>query len=812
MSWTDDLRRDARLAVRRARRRPTFTAVVVTCLALGIGSATGVFSVLEPALLEPLPFEDASDLHVLAAFDVGRTDPDERYWMSWFPIRDLQRSSDALEGVAGFYQREFDLVGDGEAERVAGAETLPGSFAVLGVEPVLGREIDEEDMRLGRRVVLIGEAFWARRFARDPQVLGRTLTLKGHPYEIIGVIPGEVRHPNRAELWAGYVPDEYTRREHLTMGAFGTIGRLARSSDEADLRRDLDAMLARIQEAEPLAYGHFGFESLPLREALTGDFRTPLLALFGGALFVLVVAAANVANLLLARAQADTWERALRTALGAQGRTLVQQSLVENLALAAAGAGLGTLLALWGVRGLLAVAPLSSPAFDRVGLSYPVLALALLLSVAVATLLSLVPVAGRGDAPRILHEGRAGARREDRRLRTAFVVGQVALSLVLLVTAGLTARSFLNLTRVDPGFQTESLLAVRVSAPPGAAETIEGRASFTRSVLQRVRALPGVEAAGATMILPLEDGDWGYNYSVEEHPLDDPNSAELTPGRILAPGYFESMGIPVLAGRDFSDADRVDAPMVAIVSSAFQERYWPGAGAAGALGKRIKRGTFSMENPWLEIVGVVGDIRSGSLADAVRPAVFYPQAQTAGAYLSVMVYTLKVGVDASSLMPSVRSAVAEVSPAATVFRPSTGADVERIALGASRFNSLIIGIFALVGLLLAAAGTYGCTAYAVGRRTREFGVRVALGARPEQVRGLVVRGGLITAIAGIALGTGGALLLTRLLGDLLYGVEAGDASTYVLVSAVLGGTVLLASYLPSRRAMRIDPTVALKEE
>jgi len=807
--WYDQLRRDLRLAGRRAVRHSTFTGIVIACIALGIGATAGAYSVLHPVLLRPLVFEDPDELVQIGGFSVERTDPDERYFIAWNSVDALRRNRQVLEGVAGFYQHDFDVLDGETTERVPGAETLPGSFDVLGIRPVLGRTLREEDVREGRRVVLISESFWARRYGQDPQVLGRSITLGDVPHEIVGVMPDGLRFTARADVWPVHQPDDYTPREQLGLGGFLAIARLPAGRDAGAAQVDLDALARTLREAEPSFHATSGFDAKPLQEFLVGDFRRPLWALFASALFVLLVAAANVANLLMARAQGDAWERGLRTALGAQCRRLAHQSLVENLLLSVLGAAAGVGLGAVAVRGLLAVTPPIGPAFDDVGLSTPVVLVSLVVACVFAGVMTIPPIVRCHAALGVLRGSRDGHGRRERRTQALFVVGQVALSFVLLVGAGLMFRSVGNLSDLDLGFDTERLVTLRVSAPPSSAGTVEGRAGFTVEVLQRIRAIPGVDAAGAVSWVPFSDSDVGFVYSVEDFPPgEDSGDQTLASGRIIGPGYFAAMGIPILAGRDLTEGDVMDAPRVAIVSRAFQERYWPGE---SALGKRIKRGAYIMDRPWLEIVGVVGDVRSGTLSDAIKPALFYAQAQSEGAFLGQMAYPVRSRLAPEALVGAVRAAVGEVSASATVYGAATGDDISDQALGRARFNGLVIGAFAAIGLLLAAAGVFGVTAYGVGRRTREFGLRAALGAGPGEIRGLVLRSSVGVAAAGIALGFLVAVAVVDGMSALLFGVEPRDPATWITVAAVLATSVILASYGPARRATRISPTVALRD-
>ncbi len=782
----------------------------VLCLATGTGAATGVFAVLEPVLLRPQPFERPGELYQIAAFSRTRTNPKENYWVSWLPTRSLIEEGRVLSGVAAFYERDLDVVRDGTAERVPGAEVVAGSFAVLGVRPLMGRLLDPRDVERGRRTALIGEAYWSSHFGRSPDVLGQTLELTGQAYQIVGVLPGVIRFPSRADIWAAFVPEDFTANEQRGTGVLAVIGRLPPTSNRAALAHDLDALAVRMRAVDPVFFGDFGYEAVPLNEYLVGSFRRPLWALFGGALFLLLLATANVANLMLARAESETWQHAVRTALGAPRHQLTQQVLVENLTLALSGALLGGVLGAWGVKALLAVAPPNNPAFDRVGFSPSVLGWSLLLGGAVALLLAKVPVVrGAGSIETLRHARGSSMGRRERRLQNGFVVGQVALSLMLLIGATLMMRSFARLRAVPPGFDATALFIARVSAPALYAGTPAGRTAFTRTVLDQVRTIPGVVAAAAVSSVPFEDGDVGFNYSVQDQPPTSPSERTINPGRFITPGWFLAMGVRLLAGRDFTDADRRDAAPVAIVSRSFEQHYWPGG---SALGRRIKRGAYGLDRPWIEIVGVVDNVRSGTLGAALKPQLYYPLAQSDVARLSALAYTVRTRGDPARLTTDFRAAVRAVSPVAAVYGVSTGDAVMRIAMGQPEFNSLVIAVFAIAGLLLAAAGIYGSASFAVGRRTREFGLRMALGARPRQVLRIVLGSASLIALLGIGIGLAGAAMLTHLLGELLFEVSPVDVPTYALVATLLAATVLIASWVPARRATRVDPTTALRED
>ena len=656
--WIDEVWRDVRLAARRITRRPAVSIVIITCLGAGIGATSGVYSVVRSVLVDAMPFEDADRLVQIFTFNLDRQDPERRFWVAPVTYMAVAEETEALESVAGFFATDFDVLEDGVAQRMRGARAMPGSFAALGIQPMLGRTFTQEDIEGNNRVALISEAVWRQRYGGDPSVLGRSLDVSGESASIVGVIPQGQRIPGRAEVWVNLLRRDYADGEWLSWGSLIMVGKLADRASREDLAAEFGRVSARLAEREPMILGDNGIEAVTLQEAQVGAFQPPLQALLGASVFVLLIAVANVANLLLARAQHESWEQAVRTALGASRVSLFRQSLPENMILAGLGALLGTAVAGWGVMALLALAPVDNAAFDSVGFSRRTLAMTVGLAFAVALVLSIVPaVRGRTAAVEAVGRGGRGrsSDRRERRIRNTFVMGQVAVSLVLLVGAGLMVRSFRELQMVNPGFSPDGLAVVRVSAPASVAGTHEGRVAFFTEVLARMEALPGVEAAGAAHIFPLDDDDWGYAYSVEDEPPADPNQAHSAIRRIVTHGFFRAAGIPLLRGRTFLESDALDASGVAVVSRAFEERFWPGG---SGLGRRIKRGSYGRDRPWLEIVGVVDDVRSGGLEKDVRPAVYYPMSQTDGAYVAVMAVGVRASVRPESLIPAVRRVVA----------------------------------------------------------------------------------------------------------------------------------------------------------
>lgn len=800
------------LAIRRMARRPLYASLVALCLATGVGSATAVWTVVHRVVLRPLPFPDPGGLYDVASYSLDREDPAQRYWISLVAWERVRRDVDAFAGVGGFVFAELDVMEDGRARRVRGARVAPGSFEVLGVRPLLGRTIDEGDFRAARRVALISEGLWKTRFGGRPDVLERQIVVGGLRHEIVGVLPGWVRYPDRAELWIGLLEEDYTERERLGAGMIHVVARLAPGAEPADLRGQLERVQEGLEGDHAGFFSGVGLESWPLDRVWTGDYRDPLVALLVASLLVLAVAVANVGSLLLVRAQGESGAVAVRRALGAGCWDVCRDALAENLVLAGVGGGVGLVGAWVGLPVLLSLSPVDDQAFDGLGLGPSSVLVALVVSAGAAGIMTLLAYRHHErawtSAVPLSREGAAGSR-EARRVQRLFVTAQIAVSLVLVVGAALTARSVGNLRAMDPGFRPEGLVSLRVSAPPSLAGTHEGRVAFVADVEERIRALPGVESASSSQRLPLHDPDWAYGFSLADHPPLDPNHREWAAGLVVRPGYFETLGIPLLKGRTFAESDRLDAPGVAVVSRAFQERYFP---ERSAVGRRLKRGAFNGDRPWMEIVGVVDDVRSAGLGQAPGPALYYPMPQIDNGYLSVMVVSARVTGEPLPFVPLFRQAVREVAPTATAFDPVTGPQVVREALGGARFNGVVVLIFAAAGILLALAGAYGLTAYSVGRRTRELALRMALGAESRGVVRLVLKCELGTALRGVAAGAVVAAILARLLTSTLFQVQPLDPAVYAGTAAGLLGASLLASWIPALRATRICPVQALKEE
>jgi predicted permease len=810
----DTLRQDLRLALRTLRRAPGFATVAVLCLALGIGANTAVFSVVNAVLLRPPPVAEPDRL--VRLWEAERRGGG--YGSVSFPnYRDWAREARAFTGLAAYHGRSLTLGGAGEPERVQAVAATANVFRVLGVQPLLGRAFAPgEDAPDRPAVVVLSEGIWRRRFGADPAVVGRTIPLDTATATVVGVMPAALSarlSPVGADLWVPYRPSPEQAAARGDKG-LSVLGRLGLGVTLEQAAAQLRAVAARLERAYPETQTNTSARVVPLRDDVVGGARRPLGVLLGAVALVLVIACANVAGLLLARASARRPEVAVRLALGASRAALVRQFLVEGLVLSFAGAAVGAALAWAGLRVLAPLAAGALPVADDLTLDGRVLAalagVAMLSGVAV----SLVP-ALRASAPGAAGRltGALGGQRttvggDQQRARGALVVAELAFSLVLLVGAGLLLRGFVALRGTPSGLVTAHVLTAHVPVPAGRYPPGTGPTRLVGPVLERVRAIPGVRSAGAISLLPVQSAwTWG-NFTVEGRLTPAPDDAPSAELRLTSPGVFRSLGIPVRAGRDFTDADGHPGARVVIVNEALAREALAGA---DPLGQRLRR-----TGEVYTVVGVVGDVRQAGLDQAPHPELHFPSGDSTAAaapwvpdHLTLVVRT--AGPPAA-VAAAVRDAARAVDPGAPVFDVQTMDAVVTRSLGGRRLTLYLLGSFAGVALALAAAGLYGVIAYLVAQRTRELGVRVALGARPGDVVRLVLWGGARLTALGVGLGLVGALALSRLLEGLLYGVGARDPLTFAAVPVVLAGVALLAAYVPARRAGCVDPLLAIRGE
>ena len=805
----DTALQDLRYAARTLARTPGFTAVAIATLALGIGATTAIWSVVDAVLLRPLPFPAPERL---AAVWMSGGSGGERYPMSEADLRDWRARNRAFAQVSAYVETRLALTGEGEPELLSSAYVTSNFFATLGVRPFLGRgPLPEDDRPAAAAAVVLSHGLWQRRFGADPRVVGRTIALDGRQRTVLGVMPAGLAFPpggdGPVELWT-VLKDEPPRRRGPYF--LNGVARLAPGVTLDQAQAELAVVGRAIERDNPLSNAGATFLAAPLAADLVGNVRPALLVLLGAVGFVLLIAAANVANLLLVRAAGREREMAVRAALGAGRRRIARQLLTESVLLAAAGAGAGLLLAWWGVELLPRLAPAALPRLDGVALDGRVLAFTALLTLATGLLFGLAPAlqGSRRDLHAGLKEGSRGSESHGRRrLRRLVVAGEVAAALVLLVGAGLLLASYWRLQGTSAGIRPEGVWITQIELPTARYAEDRQVIAFYRELLARIGALPGVRSAGVGISLPPHMLTMTDGFTPEGHTVPPGRSAPLAVLDFVSPGYFQALGVPLLAGRPFGPADREGAPGVVLVNRTLARRYFP----AGAVGRRLKvGGPERPDNPWMEIVGVVADVKYGGLAAPAEPAYYLPTGQAAshGMRLVVRADAAAAAGLAARLRQTIRGLDRDL-PVEPVL-PLRSLVAESIA--APRLRTLLLGAFGALALVLAAVGIYGVLAYTVAQRTREVGIRMALGAGRGGVTRLVLSELLGVVLGGLAVGLAAAFALTRLLRSLLFEVAPTDPRIFVGVPLLLAACALLAAYLPARRAARVEPVVALRSD
>jgi putative ABC transport system permease protein len=808
---------DIRYGVRVLAKNKGFTFVAVVTLALGIGANTAIFSVVNELLLRPLPYRDPERLVML-----WEVSPEGRHenTVSRANFSAWREQGQSFEGMAAFSDQRLSLTGGGEPEEVSVQLATPELFHILGVEPVLGRVLTEEDERDSGGVVL-SYGLWKRRYGGDPNILGQPVILNGGPVNVVGVLPAGFQWHIRqrsgtgrpAEIWAVLkIPKQGQEGSGNWRGRFlSVVGRLKPGVTAAQADAELKTIETRLGQDSPRFNKGYSAEVIPLRDQFVGNVRPALWILLGAVGFVLLIACANVANLLLSRAAAREKEIALRTALGARRSRIVRQLLTESLLLALLGSALGLALAWWGIRALVAISPRDLVNLQGVGLNLTVLGWTLAVSLLTGLVFGVAPAleATRVDLNDTLKEGGKGAGGQSARsrgLRSALVVAEVALALVLLASAGLMVKSFGRLRNINTGFDTDNVMTMVLRLPGAKYKEDAQYVNFFRQALERIRALPGVNSAGIVNYLPLYGGlGSATGFTIEGQPERPPGEGPSANVRVADSGYFGAMHIPLLRGRNFTDYEDAEARHVVVVSQSLADRYFPGG---DALGKRILV-VMSEEPSLTEIVGVVGDVRYDSLTGEAEPTVYMPHPELTYAFMTLVIRT---NGDPAEITPAVRRELAAIDPDQPVSDVRTMNEVMADTVARARFNTLLLGLFAGLATLLAAVGIFGVMNYAVTLRTREIGLRMALGAQPGRVLMLVLRQGLLLTLVGIGVGLAGALALTRLMSGLLFGVGATDPATYASIVVLLAVVSLVACYIPARRATRVDPLIALRYE
>ncbi len=824
-----DLIQDLRYGARMLAKRPGFTLVAIITLALGIGANTAIFSVVNAVLLRPLPFPQSERLAMVNTTNLARgftnfgtSMPDFRAW---------RERNHTFEKMAAFNTTSFNISGTAEPERVTGAQVSADLFDVLGVSPVRGRAFTGEEEIFGKHhVVIVSEALWQRRFGAEAGLTDQTMTLNGEQYAIVGVMPRDFQFPDQTiALWTPLAladGSEYNTRGNYWLGV---VARLKPGVAAAQAQAEMDGIFRQLEQEDTL-FGGFGTQVVLLHEATVGGVKTALLVLLAAVGLVLLIACANVANLLLARAAARQREIAIRTALGAGRGRLIRQLLTESLLLGLAGGALGLLLAVWGVDALVGLGP-NVPRLAEIGIDRAVLIFTFALAILTSVIFGLVPAlqSSKTDLNETLKESARSATGSARRrvLGNSLVVVEVALSFVLLAGAGLMINSLLRLQRVNPGFRTDHILTMQISLPSAkyAQDRPELTAGFFQQLIERVKTLPGVEAAGMTSGLPLTNSGWGKLFTIEDRPA--PKSLDDIPNvqyQQVSPDYFSTLGIPILKGRSFSERDTRDALPVAVINETLARRFF---GDEDPTGKRLFLGPpeelvppgilppgFRFQH--FTIIGVIGDVRNNGLNQPLSTEIYtLHQQELASKFANpsnYMYLAVRTTTEPSSLVGAIRHEVQELDREQPIADIATMEELLATSLSQSRFSTLLLGVFAGVALILAAVGIYGVMAYSVAQRTHEIGIRVALGAQAGDVLKLVIRQGLTLTIAGVAIGLGAALIITRVMTSLLYGVTATDPLTFAVIPVLLTGVALAASFIPARRATKVDPMVALRYE
>jgi putative ABC transport system permease protein len=801
------LLKDIRYGIRSLARHPGFTTVALITLALGIGANTAIFSVVNAIVIRPLPFADPE--RIVWLWDTIR--PGVTAPSSLPEFLDWKEQNRSFEQLAAFLaSNEFLDAGDGTEDVPVGIVT-PQMFSLFRVNPILGRTFTDEETLPGRsRVAVLGHSLWQTRFGSDPNIVGRTIQLSGRAYTIIGVMSAGFSFPDRAMLWRPLTidPTALDRGPHFLR----IVGRLKAGVTLDQAQAEMSPLAARLSQQHPEKQSGHGAKLESLTDVIVGDIGLSLFILLGAVGFVLLIACANVANLMLARIGGRQREIAVRAALGASRLRIVRQLLTESLMIAVAGGGAGLLLAIWAVSWLVSLGPETIPRLHEISVDKRVAGFTFLVSVATGVLFGLAPalqISKPALTDALKESGRTTAGLRKNRLRSALVVTEVALSLVLLVGAGLLIRSFAKLNQVDPGFNVDRVLTLGVSLLPNKYPTDEQVATFYSQILERSATVPGVVSAAATSELPLSGSNTSDYFTIEGRPPIAKESEPLTEYRVVTPRYFQSMGIPFLAGRDFSETDTKQSPNVVVINDEFVRRHF---GSENPLGHRLK--LQGQKRDPLLIVGVVGNVRHFGLDDQPTAEAYVPFLQDPLSldYRSMTIVARTNSEDPGAVAGSLRAALTSMDKSLPVYAVKPMTQYVGDSLARRRFNMLLLSAFSGVALMLAAIGIYGVISYSVIQRTHEMGIRMALGARRGDVLKLVVRQAMILALAGVVIGLLASWALTRLIKSLLFNVSVTDPLTFAVIALLMILIALLACLIPAQRATKIDPLVALRYE
>jgi putative ABC transport system permease protein len=809
---------DIRYALRQLRKSPGFTAVAVITLALGIGVNTAIFSVVNGVLLRPLGFKDANRLVRIWHVPPAKSFPGmTTFSVSAANYLDWEKQNQVFDRTAIYTYRGFDLTGGDKPEQLDATAVSSGFFSTLGVQPMLGRALSPEEDQPGRsHVVVLSHRLWQEHFGANPDIVGRNINLDGEAYLVAGVMPASFRFPDYAQMWT---PMAWTDKERAVRGEhhYTVIARLKPGTELQQAQAEMDTISGRLEQLYPEDDKGWGAVVVPLHDDLVADVRPALLVLLGAVAFVLLIACANVANLALAKTFSRQKEIAIRTALGATPARVLRQILTETVLLAFAGGVLGLTYAHFAVRLIVAFLADKLPGSIEVGLDSRVLGFTAVISLVTGIVAGVLPAwrLTRRDVNEALKQGlgRTDADSSGHRTRSILVVSEVALSLILLIGAGLMIRSFQKLQSVNPGFDSRGVLTMSIAASRTKFPSPAQQISFFERVLQRVRALPGVESAAVVDDIPLDNGGSHQPIAIEGRPAVPMSEQPEVDVRLISAGYMSALHVPILRGRDISDADIVGRPAVVLMSESMARQFWPGE---DALGKRLTLTFFP--DAVREVVGVVGDVKLDSL-DQTSPnaALYFPLDQVSvpatGGWSSIpMTLVVRSASAPTGMVSAVSNAVHEIDREIPLRDILAMDELVTNSLSQQRFNMLLLGAFAGLALLLAAVGIYSVLSYSVKRSVREIGIRLALGARLRDVLRTVVFEGMRPTLLGVAIGMAGALALGRVLSSLIYGVRPTDPVTFLAVAALLAAVALLATIVPAYRATKVDPMVALRYE
>ncbi|MBL8195209.1 MAG: ABC transporter permease [Blastocatellia bacterium] len=800
--------KDLQYGFRMLKKHWAVSIIAIIALALGIGANSAIFSVVNAVLLQPLPYEEAERLIFLSE----KSSQLDNMSIAYPNFEDWRDQNRVFESIGVFRNQSYNLVGEGEPERIAGSQASREMFVALRAKPILGRIfLPEEDKPGASPVVILSYQLWQSRFGGQSDILGKNLTLNNQSYTVIGVMPPKFEFPRQVRLWTpvglSASDPNWNRGNHP--GLYG-VARLKPNVTIEQADKDLATIAAELEELHPKTNPDNKVVVVSLYERATRDVRPGLLLLLAAVGAVLLIACANVANLMLARAVSRGKEIAIRSVLGANRLRIIRQLLTESLILSLTGGLFGLLIAIWGIDALIAFAGLENmPRVSDIKVDGYVLAFTLGLSCATGIIFGLVPAlqATKLDLTESLKEtSRNTTSQQQQKLRSLLVIGEIAIALVLLINAGLFIKSFVNLQRLDTGFNPDSILTMTVNLPKTKYPEPTDRINFHNQLLTKLAAVPGIKSVATINRLPLQNGGNQTSFSTEDFPVTD-GKLPLTEFGAISPDYFNTMGIKLIAGRFFTEQDKADTPAVAIIDERFAKRFWPNT---SAVGKRLKSGDHTKENPWMEIVGVVSSIRYDELTEDEHLIHMYrPYNQTPISQINLAIKTMTDPLGYSS---AIRSEILAIDKDQPTFDIKTMNQRVGDSIASRRIGIVLLSLFSTIALVLSSVGIYGVMSYSVSQRTHEIGIRMALGAQTQDVVGMVIKQGMKLALIGVGIGLIGAIACSRAISSLLYGVSTTDPITFILVSSFLVLVALIACYIPARRATKVDPLVALRYE